>query len=561
MQRRYKGTIIPTYEELLEYTKKGNYNEGAETPNLVYEVQGINVAICSLEEAEKIKDEYGNKGINEKIDQVIVDFIDNVLDAALSVSDSVKEMQDSVNSDPTKQFKLTTEELRKKMEEKAAEEDTTEEKTVKLEREQKPKDSKPVNKEFKTREFDDQAEDNDESYKLTDEDVEAILNKADEKLQSSKDAQLSAEYFGESDETSEEVTSEEEGEYKMMDTSINPNTGEVSIIGNADSDELDSETFEEMYDRIANSDIDFGTSDPISKDETLEYLAENPDGGMLGLTAEDLNVSPENIQEVIKIANRRKKKENFGIYQALPDELKEMIDKYVLEAGISPLDKRSRALKNTIATDMIDEFINNIESERIKKDFNVEVESIFNKAYEEIGDSIAGYTKTKLEKYREAAAKMTDLEKKEKMNTILDQIQEAHDLNTLKEYAKHCKIKKFDFEKPGKYFDRLKNKYKDTPYSIYDINLCAPILYRNINELYEDKYTDKDIIGFLIAYCKQTSNMQPSNIVEHSYMYYVIYNIVLADLTKSEKDESSKEFFNNVVEVIDNLKKINASMN
>ena len=67
--------------------------------------------------------------------------------------------------------------------------------------------------------------------------------------------------------------------------------------------------------------------------------------------------------------------------------------------------------------------------------------------------------------------------------------------------------------------------------------------------------------AFFIAYCKQTTNMHAENPYEHAYMYYVIYNIVLADINKSEETrETSDIFLSHVKEVIKNLRQRNQNI-
>jgi hypothetical protein len=239
----------------------------------------------------------------------------------------------------------------------------------------------------------------------------------------------------------------------------------------------------------------------------------------------------------------------------MPDKVKAMIDKYALDSGISPLDKRYRELKHSVADMLMDDFIGNINMNRIQKDFNSEVESMFDKASKEIGAEIVGYSEQKIQKYREAAEKMEDPEKKQKLFDVLDRIDEAYNLSELKEFAKSCKIKKFDLEKPSKLFDAYTRKYAESTYNAYSIEMARPILYRNLNTGDDEQFSDRDINAFFIAFCKQTRNMRSDNVLDHSYMYYVMYNIVLADLNKSDETKHvSEKFLDNVKEVIKNLR-------
>jgi uncharacterized protein YpuA (DUF1002 family) len=124
------------------------------------------------------------------------------------------------------------------------------------------------------------------------------------------------------------------------------------------------------------------------------------------MKGENLDVSPETIQGLISLANKKIRKEDIHPYKDLPEEIRKMIDDYANHMGMNPLDRRTKVFKKQIADSLLEDFIANIQIEKVQKDFNVELEQIFNKASEEIGEEIAGYTETKLARYREAAEKM-----------------------------------------------------------------------------------------------------------------------------------------------------------
>ena len=525
---RYKGVKIPTYEEALNDMKLNKTDEDAQlAPNLVVQVREVNIIVCSLEEAENIKQMDGVNGINKKIEDVCKDYIDNIMDGALTMIDSVRDMEDDVN-DPNnnKVFKDLSSNLPFK--------------DVEVE----VKDLEPKKE---------------SSNILTDEQVDQINKLAEEANKNNPEIQKIQSMpsnNGVEERKPEDV--EESGEMKLMDVSVDPNTGEHKILGDhSDSDDVDNETFEEFYDRISNSDIDFDQNKEITEKEAEEI--ENMDKTKLFSTISDEsdldNLDAESIRALISIANRKINKENFSVYNAMPDKVKAMIDKYAIESGISTLDKRYREFKHSVADMLMDDFIGNINMNRIQKDFNSEVESMFDKASKEIGAEIVGYSEQKIQKYREAAEKMEDPEKKQKLLGVLDRIDEAYNLSELKEFAKSCKIKKFDLEKPSKLFDAYTRKYAESTYNAYSIEMARPILYRNLNTGDDEQFSDKDINAFFIAFCKQTRNMRSDNVLDHSYMYYVMYNIVLADLNKSDETKHvSEKFLDNVKEVIKNLR-------
>ena len=299
----------------------------------------------------------------------------------------------------------------------------------------------------------------------------------------------------------------ETGEPRKMQVMVDPNTGEHKITG--DVYEEDGETFEEMCERIENSDITLDNS-PISEEEINEYLSNTNQESLLGELDKDFKISNESLKILLEIVNRRQNKEDFNVYRAFPQEVKDMIDNYMKKGGLVGNFNEVNRFRNMISENLIDEFVTNIYLNRIQSDFSKEIEDLFSKGSSEIADVAIGYTEERNRSYREYADKMEDLDKKEKVIAILDQIDEAYNLTSLKEFAKKCKVKKFDLEKPERIFEGFLRNYENSAYNIYGIEMARPILYRNINAIegLENEIADKDINAFFIVFCKQCLNMK-----------------------------------------------------
>ena len=399
----------------------------------------------------------------------------------------------------------------------------------------------------------------DESKILTDEQIEIIAESIDEVTSESESIKMISEMP--SNNGIEENPNPEDGEYKMMNIEIDPNTGEHKITGNESSLD-DEETFEEMCERIENSDINVDADVEITESDITEYLDDKNNGSFFHELVEGTEITPADIKVLLSIVNRRKNREEFNVYKAYPESIRNMIDKYCIEGGIVGNSNEAKMFRNTISEQLIEEFITNISISKTFDDFNKELETLFAKGSNEIAESIIGYTEDRNKQYREYAEKMEDEEKKAALIAILDSIDEAYNLTGLKEYAKKCKIKNYDLENPSRSFDRFNGKYKDSPYNIYAIEMASTILFRNINiGLEEDKmFTDKQVIAFFIAFCKQTLNYSPEVTTEHAYMYYLIYNIVLMDMNKGERKDISDKFLSNIKEVIYNLMERNSNI-
>lgn len=353
----------------------------------------------------------------------------------------------------------------------------------------------------------------------------------------------------------------EEGEKKKVLVHIDPNTGEHRIDDIVDNNfEKDNKSFEELCDsfEIKNSEPD---KSPITKEELINYINKDKDSFLIQIIEKEneyLLKSDQFIEKLLDTINKKFSEEEFNIYKELPEEFKKILDKYISMSGIPIFTETARSTRNSLCEQLIDEIISNISMERLTNSFNKEVEDIFSKGASEIADSVIGYTKDRNNEYRKYAESLEDKDKKEKVLQILDSIDEAYNISNLKEFSKKCKIKNIELQKPKRIYSSFLDKYKNSTYNIYNINLCRPILYRGLNSFYkEENFTDKDIDAFFICFCKQCINMKESIATDHAYMYYVLYNIVLIDINKGENKSVSENFLNNVYEVIINLRKRN----
>lgn len=379
--------------------------------------------------------------------------------------------------------------------------------------------------------------------KLTDKQIDIIANEMDKEIKGTPLENIAnlPSNQGKIERSSDEIN--ETGVKRKMNVMIDPNTGENKIIGPAEENNKDS--IEDTCEKLKDGNINIDTSKPIS----LTELRNGIEGSSISSLKKDFSISDESLKELLYLVNKKKNNESFNIYKSLPNEVRSMIDKYLENNGLAGNSMQAKQTRNMICESLLDEFISNIELQRIQNDFNKEIEDLFAKGSKELAESIVGYTLERNKIYREAADKIDDKVKKEKLIKILDQIDIAYSLDNLKEFAKSCKIKKFELEKPNKVYNDFLLKYENSSYNIYNLDLCRPILSRNLN--IDLKYVDL----FLLVFCKYCRNMKPDIVYEHAFMYYTIYNIVLIDMNKSEKTKDVSDIFlKNVSEVIENAK-------
>ena len=349
----------------------------------------------------------------------------------------------------------------------------------------------------------------------------------------------------------------EQGEMKLAQISIDPITGEhriVKTIEENEEDTVDSQTFEELVADVESGKIKVEPDTTPITEKELKDIVEMDENGNIDLSNNEYKV-------LLDIVNRRKNGEDFNIYKLLPDPIKKVINETIgIDMNGSIVTKEMRTIRNTMAESFIDESILNASIARAKEDLSKEMETLFKDTKKDIAEYTIGYTAERNKAYREQVEAMEDGEKKTRLLETLDTIDIAYSLEPLKEFAKTCKIKKYDLENPKNYFRDFINKYSKSEYNIYDIKLTLPILERKIVD--NETYNNADIIAFLVCFCKYIRNFSCENILEHTFMYYVIYNIVLVEANTSEKTKDVSDIFlNNIKDVINNLKKRNAILN
>ena len=337
-----------------------------------------------------------------------------------------------------------------------------------------------------------------------------------------------------------------------------PNTGVSDIIGNyneSDYENLES-SFESMTESIDDIDVDEDIEiddSPVTDEEIATYMSgDNAIIKDLSESDKAPDLSIEATKELLTVVNRKIKGEKFNPYKEFPQEIKDIIDSYV-NKYIEPNNiVNINAIKKSVSEALLDDFINDIQMNRIKNDFSTDLENLYKDSIKEIAEGTLNYIDERNKAYRESADQIEDQEKKEKMLAILDQIDEARALTSLKEYAKTCKIKPIELEKPAnRIYSSFLFKYKNSSNNIYDINIAKKVLFRHL----ESKgYTIKDIDAFLICFCKQVKNYSPAKATEHAYMYYVLYYCALLD------GDNSTVFIDNISEVINNLRERNPGL-
>ncbi len=347
----------------------------------------------------------------------------------------------------------------------------------------------------------------------------------------------------------------EQGEERLVNISIDPATGKEKILS---TEEVTDE--EQDIDSLIGKDFDLEfDNSPITIEELKKYISNATDDSTLEEIKKSTNITTDDLIELMNLANRLHNKEEIpSIFNKLPKSVQVIINKSMGPGYDNVFNANINSFRNDMTEMLLDQIVTDILVDRANNTMNTSVEKIFNVAKTEIGNTLVGYTEERNRKYRqEIEERVEDPEKKAKALEILNKIETTYKLEEFKEFCKKCKIRKIDVEKPESNknydIDRLLDKYKDnSTFNIYNIYNAQLVLTRTINRD-EQKYNNKQIRAFFIAFARYCMNFSPDNTMEHIFMFYTIYNVVLTDVNTGDKAEVSNKFLDNVRECIDNL--------
>ena len=384
-----------------------------------------------------------------------------------------------------------------------------------------------------------------ESYKLTEQDKQDILDTMQKEVERNENLKVLSQLP--SNNGIEENKENLKGESKEVDVIIDGLTGEKTILGSSTKEKVENAE-EDFFSSLDNTNFD--THYNILASDIKKVASEETSFG-------SFDISDETTIELLKVINKYKEDKKIS-YKDLPVQVREFIDDYMKKNGMYAASNviAYNSIRNDMANMLIDEYINQIELNKWSDDFNIQMEKFseemkteMSPLYKELNDNREEYLQNLIDK-------LSDDEKKEKAEAILNSIKDAFALARLKEAAPKIKIKNFDLEKPGREYKDLMNKYIDNQYHIYDLFMITNVLNRHLLNLKLIEKNDRTTaIKFVVAFCKFCKNYKTTVPEEHAFMYFVTYNIILLDIYKGDTyDTYSFEFLNNVLEVVHRLK-------
>lgn len=332
----------------------------------------------------------------------------------------------------------------------------------------------------------------------------------------------------------------EDGEFNTVMVDVNPATGERVIRGDGEF-KPDDTSFNEVL--ASNKTNDSLNDTPVDDSTIISEVKEKFE-----------NISEKDALILTEVAQRYKKKEISALeaFNLIPAIMKEKINAEIAKAGI-PVGTANNYRKQAIKA-VLDDILEGAEMEQCSIDFDKQIASI----YKDYGNDIAFlYQSNMYEKIKTLRQSIEDMkkdntdgsldEKIETVHCIIDSLYESYELNEFADFAIRKKIKGIEREKSYKVFRDFTSKYDNSKFIISNVALIIEPLKKYCF------FTEDEATDLAILFCKYCINMKPSNLEEHTFMYYFIANILSIQIN-GIKDENDEDEFANVL--IDNLKNI-----
>lgn len=373
---------------------------------------------------------------------------------------------------------------------------------------------------------------------LTDEDIEKITAAIDEVGSPTTELLEKAK---------EEAAKPQENQNEVSNVVINPVTGKPMAVEEFDDDDSELQSFEEMMadPNIKPMDIDMAKI-TISEDDVKSALS--------GYSTDVSSFSLEDYDMIIKAADRFRNKEKFSYYNAMPEQIKTMINN-IIASDLSLASKMGNFVaegRNYIASELLRDIITSAATNMAVIDLEKMIRVEKAKASEDMkSDEYWRCTREYFLKTLPAIAdkilKTGDKEKAQPLLDAMDAYIESYTFIKMMDLYRKGKlrVKRIQIEKFKKTCTEFNLKYQKSQNLITDLSLALTALDRNA-----PKHYDIDILKeFLCIFVNYTKNMDPNNKVDHVFMYYFIHNITTLDFYDKENPEDvafHDELLNNI---------------
>lgn len=342
---------------------------------------------------------------------------------------------------------------------------------------------------------------------------------------------------------------------------VNPSNG-MSVVY-SDTDQNNKYNFDEdvNIDDIMNLDnIETDITKIEINRESLQKAIDNIYPG--------IKINEEDVVAIHSLANRYSKGESFSYYQSMPDNIKSSIN-MVLGDVSAEMGSYVKEGRNFVAKQLLDSIVEQSVMDTATRDMNIaamNTVSEFNKLSKESLSEFFKLQKTQFEvnypaqadAYEKALANgeinEEEINKIKRSITVYrgvaNSFKQAYMYTEMMEAYRDgkIKVKPIQISKIKRTCDEFNYKYQKSVNAINDVKFVITTLDRHA-----DGDIDIDTIKkFVCIFINYTKNKKPDDVVDHTFMYYFVKNIISID----QYDHSSVDEDNFYTELINRINDI-----
>ena len=288
---------------------------------------------------------------------------------------------------------------------------------------------------------------------------------------------------------------------------------------------------------------------------------------------EQLDMTDDEVMQFMDVLTKYSEDENYPLYKNLPAPIQKVIRDLAMQNGVPATEwnKLSKVVMNEfLHTDGVDQALVDLQ-EALDEALKIpSVMDMYTEHTKHVMEEIIPQTIENIkDEYPEKAKQLEDIRRV---------FRESYDFSVAKaDYESRATVRKA-VRKHDTEFKRVLNEFNfkneksnfkmndifevpkvlnsvliDLPETAYEMHAedgtleKLPAEYKKILEL---DIFEADIQKFTILLCKSAENRDPRDVVDASYMYYMMRNIIALQYTNEAKTEFAAELINNICETI-----------
>lgn len=272
------------------------------------------------------------------------------------------------------------------------------------------------------------------------------------------------------------------------------------------------------------------------------------------------DLSDEEVINLLSVVSEYRKDPEYKVYKNLGPKMQSIIRKTSMDANVQTHTFVNPQVLEQIAKMFIDSFI---EEAELNESF-VDLEKALNEAmqipsmidlYSEHTDEVMNIKLPELIDQ----LKETEPEKAQLMENVRSSFNDAYNFSRLQPlFENNSRVRKSVRKKYEDYIDFCDDVNRMNHNSKFKMN-DARMMYKAIMSIFNNQTTDvpeedliyeDDIKKFIVLVCMSFEGLNPEDVVDASYIYYTIKNIIVLEHTTEAKTNFSIELINNITRII-----------